>query len=422
MKQPENMDLFLRNSRNKKMISLKSYILNQIKEIKSSKALVYFGAFLSFTHIVTFQFWNHLSFYHFSTSGHPSNICWPFFSSCGFLKFPSVLFSQIAFFFYLCIAFLSVYLFLLNKVKQGYFTLLFLNLFKYMVLLFSFKHMGNYHYMPLIVSFLYLLFPKKKTAIPIMISLFYLFAGFLKLNNLEWFSGGSLWGIRGWNNYIIVFLTSSVVFLELFISPLLLLKHWLKYLAFFFFCVFHLASFYWVGYFYPINCFALLFIFPLIWFLDKTHENLIEKVIKNKIPKSLFVVFILFIMAQILPRFYRGDEAVTGQGRTWSLNMYDARVSCHSYMKLRYKNRTEEFSRNSRWLSIRIQCDPHVYFSDAKKACLWAEKNPDFLDIDFYLTVKRKSDMDWKSLVELQNFCSKDVSYHFLRGNQWINF
>ncbi len=419
MRQLKNTDLFLRT---KDVIKAKKYFVNQIKEIQSSKSLIYFGSFLSLTHLVTFQFWNHLSFYYFNTSNHPSNICWNFFSSCDVLSFSSVLFSKIAIFIYLIISLLSIYFFIIKQVKYGYLTLCFLVFFKYIVLLMSFYHMGNYHYMPFIVSFLYLFFPLKRISIPVMISLFYIFAGFLKLNNLEWLTGGSLWKIEGWNPYFITFLTTSVVFLEIFISPILLLKHKIKYIAFFFFCLFHLASFYWVGYFYPINCFALLSIFPLIWFLDKSHLNLIEKTIRNSIPKSLSIIFIVFIVAQVVPRFYKGDEAVTGQGRTWFLNMYDARVSCHSYMKVRYKNRTEEFSRDSTWLSIRIQCDPYVYYSDAQKICKWAEKNPDFIDIDFHLSTKRRSDMEWTYLVKLKNFCSQDIKYNFLKGNAWINF
>ena len=401
---------------------LKTYFTNQLQEIQSSKALIYLGAFLSVTHISTFQYWNHLGFYYFTLTDHPSDTCWSFLPSCEFLNFPTALISKIVWFIYLILAVFAVYFFALKKVKRGYFLFLFLTLFKYMIVLFSFNNMGNYHYMPLVVSFLYLFFPAKKMSIPIMISLFYLFAGALKLNNLEWFTGGSLWRIDGWNPYIVVFLTSSVVFLELFISPLLLLKNRLKYFAFFCFVLFHLSSYYWVGYFYPLNCFCLISIFPLLWFVDKTHVNLIEVIVKNKLPKSISIVFILFLITQLAPRFYKGDQAVTGEGRTWSLNMYDARVSCFSYMKLRYNNRTEEFSRNDSWQAIRIQCDPYIYYSDAKKACEWAEKDPEFIDIDFHLSVKRKSDLKWTYLVKLQDFCSTDIKYNFLKGNSWINF
>ena len=404
------------------MFKIKTYFLNQIKEIESSKALIYFGAFLALTHIITFKFWNYFTFYHFNTVQHPSNLCWSFFSSCNFLKFPSVLSSKLAFFAYFILALLSLYAFFIKKIKLGYFSLLFLTCFKYLVLLMSFRHMGNYHYMPLIISFLYLFFPRKKISILFMTVLFYIFAGLLKLNNMEWLTGASLWKIEGWNNWFIVFLTSSVIFLELFIAPLLLLKHKIKYLAFGSFCLFHLVSYYWVGYFYPANCFALLSIFPLIWFLDKDHRNFIKQVAKMKIPLSLIIVFTLFIASQMLPKLYKGDEAVTGEGRAWTLNMYDARVSCYSYMKVRYKNRTEEFSRDSNWLAIRIGCDPYVYYSDAKKACLWAKKDSDFIDIDFHLSSKRKSDMEWNSIVTIQNFCSKDIDYKFLRGNEWIKF
>ncbi len=406
------------------MIYIKDYFLKQIGEIERSKPLIYFGAFLGLAHVLIANTFRYLSTIHFSFTKHPARTCWGFFENCNRVYFPSALMVQIGWFVYLILAFLSVYFFMNKKIKQGYFILLFLSIYVWLMVLFDFKNMANFYYMPLIICFLYLLFPSKKSSIPIMISLFYIFAGIVKLYNADWLAGGSIYFPKNWSPYFIFFLTHLVVLLELFIAPLLLLKHSIKYVAFLFFILFHIISYYWVGWFYPVIFFTLLSIFPLLWLTNNSQKNLIKEVFRNKIPKMTLMTFILFITAQIAPRlYYKGDIGVTGEGRTWSLNMYDAKVFCYSHMKIRYKTHEDYFSRKSHWLPVRTGCDPMVYYDDAKKACRWAQKNPNFEgEVSLQLTVKRASDSKWTQLVKVDNFCSKNITYKFLRGNKWINF
>lgn len=398
------------------------YFFQQIKEIESSKALSLYGACLSFIHIVTFYFWNYFSFFNFTSINHPSSVCLQFFSSCSLMKFPFALFSKIALTAYLVLAIFSVYFFIYKKIRVAYVLLIGLFLFQYFMIMSSANIIGNYYYMPLILSFLYLFVSNKKQVISIMIVLFYAAAGFLKLNNMEWLTGSSLYKISTWNSSFVVFLTFSVIFLEIFISQLLIIKHRLKYIAFLAFVIFHSVSYYWVGYYYPVICLLFLLIFPLNWFLDNTHHNLFDQILEKKQKYSFYFVFGLFIFSQIIPRLYKGDVAVTGEGRIWALTMYDARTACLSYMKVRYKNSTVEFSRNSKKNAVRIRCDPYFYYADAKKACKWAKNNPDFIDVDLHLFTKRKSDFHWSYVVKLQNFCSKKIDYKNFGGNFWINF
>ena len=402
---------------------VKNYFKNQIKEIESSQALMNFGVFLSFIHLLVYYTFNSFTFYNLTMIDHPSRICWSFFSDCSFLKFPSALSIKITIFIYLGLIFTSIYLFLTKKIKYGYFTLLFLSLFMYLIILFDFKSMGNFYYMPLILMFLFLLFPSKKISIPIMSVLFYVFAGILKLHNLDWLAGGQLHSMENWNPYFILFLTHSTVIFQIFVSPLALLRHWIKYIVFAYFILFHIVSYYWIHWFYAVICCLWLSIFPLIWFADKSHENLIEKLFTKSFKKAALIPIVLFIIAQIAPRlYYRGDTAVTGEGRTWSLNMYDAQVSCYSYVNMLYKDRKESLQRRSYWLSSRIGCDPYLYYLDAKKLCAWGKKNPDFIDINLYLEAKRASDLKYTKVIHLIDFCSKDIKYNFIRGNDWINF
>ena len=403
--------------------TLKKYFKNQIKEIESSKALMYFGVFLSFIHILVYYSFNWFTFYNFYVIDHPSRACWSFFSDCSFLKFPSVLSVKIIIFIYLLLAFISLYLFLTKKIKYGYFILLFLSLFMYFIILFDFKNMGNFYYMPLALMFLFLLFPSKKISIPIMSVLFYVFSGILKLYNSDWLAGGQLHSMESWNPYFILFLTHSTVIFQIFISPLALLKHWVKYIAFLYFILFHIVSYYWIPLWYGVICCAWLSIFPLIWFVDKSHKNLIEEIFTKNFKKITLIPLMLFMVAQVAPRlYYKGDTAVTGEGRTWSLNMYDAKVFCDSHVNMIYKDRTESFYRRSDWLSSRIGCDPYLYYLDAKKSCAWGMKNPDFIDLNLYLGAKRASDSKWTEVIHLTGFCSKDIEYNFIRGNDWINF
>ena len=405
------------------LMLLKNYFQNQIKEISSSKALMYFGASLSFIHILVVDTFDKMVFHYFYMIDHPSRICWSFFSDCSFLKFPSAFLVQVAVLVYTILSFISLYLFLTKKVRYGYFILMAMTFLMYLFILFDFKNMGNFYYMPLILMALYLFIPDKKTSIPEMSVLFYMFSGILKLYNLDWLAGGQLHSMNVWNPYFVLFLTHITVVCQIFVSPLALLKHWVKYLAFFYFVLFHVVSYYWIDIFYPLICCAWISIFPLIWFVDKEHKSIIEKIFTNNVKKITLLPLLLFIIAQFAPRlYYKGDTAVTGEGRTWSLNMYDAKVSCYSYVDMIYKNHRELIYRRPDWLSHRIGCDPYLYYLDAKKSCAWGEKNPDFIDLNLLLEAKRASDTRFRKVINIENFCSKDIEYRFFRGNEWIKF
>src|SRR5690606_26596368 len=61
----------------------------------------------------------------------------------------------------------------------------------FVLLVADYRFMGNYHYMPFLVSTVFLFIPQKKTTILYTIVIFYISAGLLKLDT-EWLSGSAL--------------------------------------------------------------------------------------------------------------------------------------------------------------------------------------------------------------------------------------
>jgi hypothetical protein len=119
---------------------------------------------------------------------------------------------------------------------------------------------------------------------------------------------------------------------------------------------------------------------------------------------------------------FPGDEAITGEGRLFALNMFDARVVCHGSATFHLADgRTRDMVLSNRRYSQRISCDPILYFNLARNECrrLQARK-PKTVDLDLHLMSRRTTDPELHEVIDLPNFCSSDVTYDMWRPNAWI--
>ena len=156
------------------------FFSRQIREIQKSRVLGFYGLVLSFTHVLTFLYWQKSSFFINSHSSlNPDPLCYPFFPSCGlFGSSIPALFWQGGLFFYLFLGLYSIWHFFnQNKIKRAYFSLLFGTLVKILLSLSSYHLVNDFSYMVTIVIVVYLLVPNKKVNINYLVVAFYLVSG-----------------------------------------------------------------------------------------------------------------------------------------------------------------------------------------------------------------------------------------------------
>ena len=399
-----------------------NYIQGQIKEINSHKSLGWYGFFLSITHIVTFFFWHHNGLIYQTVIKNANTVCWPQIPFCESLRFLSPFGVQILLYMYLCITLFTAFAFLNKKFTTlAYWLFLIINLIKVYIFFTDYLMMGNYHYMPFLVSFLFLFIRQKRFFIPILIASFYFFAGLLKISNLDWLTGLAFSQNVSFplffNEEIKMTLCFYVVCLEIIGSLFLILKTRWKAAIVVQFVLFHIMSYFFTGYFYPLIMLSLLSIFFLVPLFKENSIGLIN--VKRKLPGILFIF--LVAAGNLLSFFIPGRAGLTGEGRLYGVNMYDAHTQCYSQVFLKFKSQTiqESFASYEEY-ALRIKCDPYIDFNTVKKICAFYGNEPEFIDLDWSLWSKLRSDLEYKKMVSEKNVCSKRLKYSSWRKNPWI--
>ncbi len=376
--------------------------------------LRYFGVALSAIHILSAIFYIQHSAVEILASEAP--VCWPFLPNC----FDRVPWSATETYAYMAIyglaAAASGVFFLKSRIALGWsFSLLSLVL-KSVLLFQDYRMMGNYHYMVNIIQILFLFWPGKRRAIQWMTIGFYVSAGTLKFN-FEWLSGAALLEephVKGW---LLVAMCSYVVLLEMvFVFGLLSNRRSVFWMTMAQLFLFHLYSFGQVGYFYPCVMFALLSIFYLPKIFSFEVSSLDSKIIgwKTVIP------MVVFAFAQAAPLAFAGPSALTGQGRIFSLNMFDARTDCAISEVARFKTLTVETELKFQYM--RIRCDPVTVIGLERSRCATLRRvRKDFVDIDVYMNSKINSGSP-SAILRVKNFCQRDLRFNIWKPNEYINF
>lgn len=126
-------------------------------------------------------------------------------------------------------------------------------------------------------------------------------------------------------------------------------------------------------------------------------------------------------MMQMTPRLMPGDTALTGEGRTLSVHVFDSLPQCQVRAHLRHLNGSTQAVDLHMNLPPRLHCDPIVYLSRIQKICReqnW--KGASFDSLDFFIVAKRTTDKHWTKIVDSKNVCHQKLEYSFLRHNPWI--
>jgi len=393
--------------------------LTRLDELHRSAALRWYGALLAFTHVITYVFWSKIPAL---LAQRPGNaVCWPFFESCWKLHPISQSLMHGVLHAYLALAIVGVLLFFGERLSRhcttaAYVALLVMNLVKLAIFVLDYRLMGNYHYMPFVVSFAFLFCRDKAALCRYLIVGFYLSAGSLKLN-AEWLSGAALLRpafLTGWLGDASL---AYVVLLELvLVFGLLSRNPFVFYATLVQFLIFHIYSWHIVGYFYPCIMFCLLAVFPLAR-LERSDgdDSLGARLLARKLPRSTIFVLAAYAAAQVAPVLFPGDNALTGEGRMFALNMLDAKSECSLELVARDGNVHTEHATLGAGLGTRIRCEPLVYFNAARGLC-----NDGASEVDLGLVARRTTDTWFQRLVGVTDLCGKHLEYDVWRHNAWI--
>lgn len=395
-------------------------------EIREDPALRLYGAILAILHVLTAAWIIDGKLYLLMPT--TDAVCWPLVPGCESLRVLSPRMLRAIVLGYGSIGLLSAVLFLRRQTVSMALALLGgLVVLEVSILALDFRLRRNQHYMALATMLTFVVLPNRRDTVRVLIVLFYVWAGALKLD-VEWLSGAGLyrpiWLFTGRG---IVAACAYVVVLELFIVWGMLSHRagWF-FTAFAQVLVFHVFSWSVVGYFYPILMFGLLTIFALCWWIppppaSSTSATLLGDFMRLRAAPSVYVAAAVLSALQILPYLYPGDVALTGEGRLYALNMFDARVQCDAFAELRHRDGSTTRQSLVLFGEPRTRCDPIMVRAAALALCRRRDRGQvDFIDLDVHLAARRMTDPEMRTLIDRSDFCTDPPRYDPFFHNDWI--
>lgn len=396
-----------------------------IEEIANDGVLRAYGAVLVLTHVLTAAFWWREGIAAIINSG-AEPICWALVPNCGPLRILSMEQVESLLIGYAVVALLIAPLFASRRLTVGgYVGLIALTVFKVIVLAMDFRLRRNQHYMAFWVTGAFLFLPAKREALRLLLVLFYFWAGTIKLN-WEWISGAGLyrplWILHG--QAAVMAACTYVIVMELVVSwGVLSARQWIFWGALAQLSLFHVMSWPVVGFFYPVLMFMLLTILVLDRLAPaaSSRPEMLRPFFTGRARWGTYAIALVFSLFQLYPYTFPGDRAITGEGRVFALHMFDARVSCRAVATVRDETGNVQEINLRPGLPPRMNCDPLVAFHRARNLC--ENRSPlasGVADLDLRIEARRTSETTLREVVNLTDFCSRDLRYHPFRHNAWI--
>jgi hypothetical protein len=400
------------------------FLRAQIAEIERDDALRWYGVAMAFLHVVTYLYWVDQRIVMF-VNAQAEPICWPLLPACENVRVLSAGGVALLLRAYFAAAIGTGLLFAFRRfVPWAYSGLVLVNGLKLAVMLLDYRLRMNQHYMGFFATFAYLLVPGKRDALRVLITLFYFWAGMLKLN-WEWISGAGLyrpmWPFSGAG---VIVACVYVIVLELGVAWGLLAKRaWIFWARSRSSLVLPRAVVAGRGVLLPAAHVRDPAIFPLSRLVAPRDppEGLLAAFFRGREVRSVYARATFFSVLQLIPYAFPGDRALTGQGRLYALHMFDARATCVGWADLHNVDGTTTRRDLKLPLDTRIACDPIVYFNRARNLCRQRDAGrAAFTDLDLVLSARRSSESELRRVIDTKGFCAKRERYDPFRHNAWI--
>jgi hypothetical protein len=255
----------------------------------------------------------------------------------------------------------------------------------------SYRLAGNHFLVLFLVTFAFLILPKKIQTLQILIAAVYLVSAAQKLNT-NWLTGAAIpvnWidndSVLRWilnagllpagSFYVVVLETAGTFFL---FSK----RRALRFIVVAQFFLFHLISIGVVGWFFPLMMCLLLLVFV-------SGGSAPERL---KLPRSSAFFVVSFLSLQVLPSVFARESSLAGVGRLMKLDMYTSQTSCESKWIADYVSHSSAINLDPglqfKSKRIRSKCEPYVIFVAGKAECKRLQKDKDFLRLRWSLNLK----------------------------------
>lgn len=398
------------------------FVRRNIQELRDDPVVRLYGWAILAGHAVVWLFFVDTGIL-LSLTHQSEPFCWPFFEDCYKYRLRSAGHAFTIQTAYLALGLASGAALTKSWIKSYWLGVALMNVLLIAVISLDYRLRANEFYMLLWTNGTFLLLPGRRWTIPIVILSFYWWAGRLKLNH-EWLSGSVL--------YRDLFLIppsyfwlacTYVVVLEMMLIWGLLARHRaVRWMVLAQLALFHIQSLSQIHWFYPALMAAIL-----SWFaLDQWRGNVADRAslntfMRGKAPGIAYVVLAVFGLFQLTPFLYRGDAALTGQGRIFSLHMFEARQRCDvTAAVLSSDGSTGVVNLKLEHLSPRMICDPIVYYNRAQNICRSGANDETFVDLHFTMRAKRTTDERLQTIIDAPNFCRSGHRYAVFTNNSWM--
>lgn len=349
-------------------------------------------------------------------------VCWPIFPRCEIFRVLSPATLDVLVLALLLASVWNAKLFMRElTAREGFFWLLALTSVKYFIVLQDFRLTLNHHYMSAWIALVFFFAKEKRQTLVCMLVAMYLWAGLLKLDpSSQWLSGAAFYGRRplGLPSAWIPAACAYVILLELVIVfGLFSRKASVFWSSFLQIVLFHIASFWVVGWFYPTLMFLLLSVFVV------TRENpeLRSPGLRSRGMLQPAIWLAALSLFQ-LPRFlFPGASALTGEGRLFALNMFDAPMECRATLTRVAGDGTRiTLPLSPAHVNTRTMCEPLVYAEYGRRLCRNVIGRSETSTLAVVLQARRTTEPAFRTLVDIPDFCALRPSYSLVRHNPWI--
>jgi hypothetical protein len=407
------------------VLAFPRWIQAQVGEIAADPALRVYGALLALAHTLCFAHWRLQWDLEHVIGRSALAICWPFFEACGSFRFLDAGGVDALLYCYAALSLATALLFALGPRLGGWAwaALLLLELLKASIVFQDFRLRLNQHYMHGMASLAFLFVPRKREVVRVLIALFYFWAGALKLNR-EWLSGSALYKADAFwiQGPLLPWACAYVVVLEMVVVFGLFAKRPVVFWgALAQFALFHVFSWPVVGFYYPILMFLLLALYPLCRFLPAERPDAaLGDLVRGRLQRSTAWVVAGFSALQLVPMAIPGDSALTGEGRIFAVHMFDARLECDADYAVTSRDGSVRHLVPSVAYAPRIRCDPLLHWNLARNLCTALAQDPSHARLDLKLASRRSDESELRRVLDVADFCRRDLGYRTLWHNEWI--